>query len=65
MRMSSQEEKAIETALYEVFEDQEENIFEGCSIETFEDAEILTTDKGLILYLSDGRRISLTIQAYK
>lgn len=67
MRMSGREEKTIEDALIELFEDQEAlegTIFENCETETFKGAELLTNDKGVVLYLANGTKINLTIQAY-
>ena len=33
-------------------------------IETYSEAMLLTSDKGLVVYLSDGRELHLTITAY-
>ena len=66
MRMNDKKEKTIETALQDLFIGCAENtIFENCETETFEDAEILTSDKGIIIYLESGEKIHLTIQAYE
>ena len=35
------------------------------NVRTFKEAQILTTDKGVIIDLNDGSTIFLTIQAYK
>jgi hypothetical protein len=34
-------------------------------IETYAEAGLLTSDKGLVVSLSDGREVRLTISAYK
>jgi hypothetical protein len=34
-------------------------------IETYEESGLLTSDKGLVVQLSDGRELHLTITAYK
>ncbi len=35
------------------------------NVRTFKEAQILTTDKGVIIDLNDGSTVFLTIQAYK
>ena len=66
--------KAIETALVPIlagrdFPDlpvilEDENGAEVNEVETYQEAGVLTRDPGLILHMSDGAQVRLTIQAY-
>lgn len=60
--------QAIQDFLAETLGDSEEFIESlgvTARIRSFEDAGLLTSDKGLVIKLSDGIEIQLTIQAYK
>ena len=57
-------ENYIRTLLEDGFYADEDNEDEDFNIESFESAEVLTIDKGLVLYLPDGTEVHLTIQAY-
>lgn len=43
---------------------EDENGAEVNVVETYEEAGILTRDSGLVLHMSDGAQVRLTIQAY-
>lgn len=49
---------------YGVSEDEDGNGPEVNTTETFEEALLLTSDKGLVLEMSDGAQVHLTITAY-
>ena len=44
--------------------DDEGNAPEVNVRETFKEAGVMTSDKGLVLYLSDGTQVYLTVQAF-
>lgn len=43
---------------------EDENGAEANVVETFEEAGTVTRDSGLVLHMSDGSQVRLTIQAY-
>lgn len=59
-------ENYIEEILTDIIlENAEGTELEDCEICTFEDAGLLTMDRGIVIDLSDGSSIRLTIQGYK
>jgi len=50
--------------LYGLSEDEDGNEPEVNVTETYEEAGVLTSDKGLMLSMSDGARVRITITAY-
>lgn len=59
-------ERNIEEILTDIIIDNSEGTeFENCEIRTFEEASLLTMDKGIVIDLSDGSSIQLTIQGYE
>ena len=50
--------------LYGLSEDEDGNEPEVSVTETYEEAGVLTSDKGLVLSMSDGAQVRITITAY-
>jgi predicted methyltransferase len=48
-----------------IMDDEDDLPIEVNIIETYAEAGLLTSDKGLVVQLSDGRELHLTISAYK